>query len=266
MYSIEHKKYLKKLKLKNIYIKIVQISIIIIFITLWQILSNKNIINTFIFSSPKNILKCLINLHKTNNLYNHIWITLYETLISFILSTVIGITIAIIMWSNKTFAKILDPYLTLLNSLPKVALGPIIIIWFGANIKSIIVMALLISIIITIINAYQGFINVDKNQIILMKSFKANKIQILKKLIIPANYNTIINILKINISMSLIGVIMGELLVSKKGLGYLIMYGSQIFNLNIVMTSIIILCIISIILYYLITIIEKIIIKNPSQI
>ncbi len=262
MYSLEHKKYLKKQKIKNIYIKIIQISILIIIITIWQILTNKNIINPFIFSSPKNIIKCLINLHKTNNLYIHIWTTLYETILSFTLSTIIGIAIATLMWSKESIAKILDPYLTLLNSLPKVALGPIIIIWFGANMNSIIVMALLISVIITIINIYQGFINVDKNQITLMKSFKAKKIQILTKLIIPANYSTIINTLKINISMSLIGVIMGELLVSKKGLGYLIMYGSQVFNLNIVMTSIIILCIFSIVLYYIITIIEHIIIKN----
>lgn len=262
MYSLEHKKYLKKIKFKNIYIKLIQMSILIFFLIIWQILADKKIINTFIFSSPKNILKCLINLHKTNNLYNHIGITLYETLLSFTLATSLGILIAIIMWCNNTIAKVLDPYLTLLNSLPKVALGPIIIIWFGANMKSIIVMALLISLILTIINTYQGFINVNPNQIILMKSLKATKFQILTKLIIPSNYNTIINILKINISMSLIGVIMGELLVSKKGLGYLIMYGSQIFNLNMVMTSIILLCIISIILYYIITLLENIVIKS----
>ena len=161
------------------------------------------------------------------------------------------------MWWNDYFAKIIEPYLTLLNSLPKVALGPIIIIWSGAGIKSIIIMALLISTIISIIDIYQGFINTDKNKIKLMKTFKATKFKILKKLIFPSNINTIVSVLKVNISMSLIGVIMGEFLVSKEGIGYLIMYGSQIFNLNLVIAGIIILSIISIIMYYLVKIIEN---------
>jgi NitT/TauT family transport system permease protein len=165
------------------------------------------------------------------------------------------------MWWNDFIAKVINPYLTVLNSLPKVALGPILIIWAGANMNSIIIMALLISVIITIINAYHGFSSVDENRIKLFKSFKATKWQIFTHLIIPSNINTIFNILKINVSMSLIGVIMGELLVSKEGLGYLIMYGSQVFNLNLVMTGIILLCLLSIIIYYIIVRIEKKFIK-----
>ena len=257
MYSKEHIKYLKKLKKNNFMIKLFQISIIIIFIITWQILADFKLIDTFIFSSPKLVLNCFINLYKSNNLLSHIWITLYETIISFSLATILGIIIASILWLNKNLAKIIDPYLTILNSLPKVALGPIIIIWFGSGIKSIIVMALLISLIITIINIYLGFISIDNNKIKLMKSFKATKYQIYKKLILPGSINTIISSLKINISMSLIGVIMGEFLVSKSGIGYLIVYGSQVFNLNLVITGIFILCIVSAIMYYLINLIEN---------
>lgn len=257
MFSDEHKLYLKNIKKNNFLIRLSQFIIIILFIIIWQILANKNLINTFIFSSPKKVIDTIINLHQTNNLYQHIWVTVYETLISFLLGTLIGIVIATIMWWNKFIAKVVDPYLTVLNSLPKVALGPIIIIWSGAGIKSIILMALLISTIITIINVYQGFSDTDVNKIKLMKSFSANKRQIYTKLILPANYNNIISTLKINISMSLIGVIMGEFLVSKSGLGYLIMYGSQVFNLNLVIAGIVILCIIAAIMYYLILYIEK---------
>ena len=257
MYSYEHINYLKKIKKKKLIIKFIQISIIILFITIWEFLAKKNIINTFIFSSPSKIINTITNLHKTNNLYKNIFITIYETLISFFLATFIGIIVATLMWWNDYFAKIIEPYLTLLNSLPKVALGPIIIIWSGAGIKSIIIMALLISTIISIIDIYQGFINTDKNKIKLMKTFKATKFKILKKLIFPSNINTIVSVLKVNISMSLIGVIMGEFLVSKEGIGYLIMYGSQIFNLNLVIAGIIILSIISIIMYYLVKIIEN---------
>ena len=151
----------------------------------------------------------------------------------------------------------MDPYLTILNSLPKVALGPLIIIWAGASIKSIIIMSLLISTFITIINLYQGFISTNENYITLFKSFKARKIDIFTKVIIPSNKENILSTLKINMSMNFIGVIMGELLVSKKGLGYLIMYASQVFNINLVITSIVILGLLSFIFYYLINYIEK---------
>lgn len=262
MYSKEHKEYIKKIKINKILIFLVQITIITGLTIIWQFLADKQIINTFITSSPKEVIKTLINLYNQNNIFNHIYITIYETFISFILGTIIGTLIAIILWWNKFIAKVMDPYLTILNSLPKVALGPIIIIWAGASINSIIIMALLISIIVTTITVYNGFSNTDINKINLLKSFKANKFQILKMVILPSNYPTIISSLKINVSMSLIGVIMGEFLVSKEGIGYLIMYGSQVFNLNLVITGIIILAVVSYIMYMIVSYIEKILIRK----
>ena len=258
----EHINYLKKIKRNILLIKLTQISILILFIIIWQLLSDYKIINPFIFSSPKKVIECLISLHNANNLYNHIFITIYETFISFLLGTLLGILIASLMWWNKFLAKVIDPYLTVLNSLPKVALGPILIIWVGAGMQSIIVMALLISTIITIINVYQGFISVDPIKVKLMKTFRANKSQIYTKLILPATLPNIISCFKVNISMSLIGVIMGEFLVSKEGIGYLIMYGSQVFNLDLVITGTIILCIVAVIMYYLVLLIEKKLVKN----
>ena len=257
MYSNEHIKYLKKLKINSILVKITQILIFALFIIIWQILADKQMINTFIFSSPKKVLMCILNLHKTNNLYKHIWITVKETTLSFTLGTFIGLVIASIMWWFKFIAKTIDPYLTIINSLPKVALGPIIIIWAGSGMKSIIIMALLISVIVSIINIYQGFISVDDVKLKLMKALKATKYQIFIKLIIPSNTANIISTLKINISMCLIGVIMGEFLVSKAGVGYLIMYGSQVFNLDLVISGILILCIMATIMYYIVVIFEK---------
>jgi len=261
MKSEGYKKYLFKHKITKYLIILSQLLILIFLILLWQFLANHNLINTFITSSPKEVLNTIINLYQTNNLFHHIWITIYETIISFSLGTILGIIIAILLWYNKFIYKVIDPYLTILNSLPKVSLGPILIIWVGANIKSIIVMSLLISVIITIITVYNGFISTDINKIKLLKSFGANKFQILKYLILPSNYPTIISSLKINISMSLIGVIMGELLVSKEGIGYLIMYGSQVFNLDLVISGIIILMIVSYLMYLIISYLEKILIK-----
>ena len=260
--SLQYQKYLKKEKRNKILVILTQISITIFLIILWQFLADKELINVFIYSSPKKVIETIISLHLDNNLYNHIFITIYETIISFILGTLIGTIIAIILWWNKFLYKVIDPYLTILNSLPKIALGPIIIIIVGANINSIIVMALLISVIITILNVYTGFNNTDQNKINLLKSFQATKFQILKMVILPSSYPTIISSLKINVSMSLIGVIMGEFLVSKEGIGYLIMYGSQVFNLNLVISGIIILMIVSYLMYLIVSYIEKKLIKS----
>lgn len=260
--SKEYKKYLFKLKLNKVLILLTQIFILLFFIVFWQYSADHGWINTFITSSPKQVISTIIKIYTQNNLLTHIGITIYETLISFTLATVLGIIIAIILWWNKFLSKVLDPYLTVINSLPKVALGPIIIIWSGSNIKSIIIMALLISLIITIITVHNGFKTTDQNKINLLKSFKASKYQILKYLVLPSSYNTIISSLKINISMSLIGVITGEFLVSKEGIGYLIVYGSQVFNLSLVISGILILLIVSYLMYLIVSIIEKILIKN----
>ena len=257
MYSKEHKEYLKKLKINKFLVKFFQIFIIIFLIIIWQITANSGLINTFISSSPKAVITTIINLYNNGSLLYHIWVTFYEVILSFILGTLIGLIIATLLWRYKTLSKILDPYLTVLNSLPKVALGPIIIIIAGAGIKSIIIMALFISVIITIMDIYTAFSNTDYNKIRLMQSFKATKSQIYFKLILPSNFKNIISVLKINLSLTFIGVIMGEFLVSKAGVGYLIMYGSQVFNLNLVVTGIIILAFMASILYYFILFIEK---------
>lgn len=230
---------------------IVRIILVLLFIILWELLSSLGVINKFIFSSPSSILVTTIDLFKSYNLLSHITMTLFEIGISFILSMTIALIGSIILYTNKFLSDTVRPFLTMLNSLPKVSLGPIIIIWCGANIKSIILMAVLTSSITGIITIYNSFINTDYTYIKLFKSMHASKKDILFKLIIPYNKDTILNYANINISLTLIGVIMGELLVSKKGLGYLIEYGTQIFNLNIVMSSLMILSIISYILYKL---------------
>ena len=260
--SKEQNKYLKKIKKEKIFVIVMQIFLIFLFFSLWEYLSNNNIINAFIFSSPSKVCNTLVELIKTNNLFPHIWTTFYEIIIAFSIGLIASFIIAIILYQFPIIAKIIDPFLTMLNSLPKVALGPLIIIIVGANTKSIITMALLINLVVTTITIYTGFLNTDQNKIKLLKSFGASKSQILSHLVIPSSYETIISSLKLNISMTLIGVIMGEFLVSKKGIGYLIIYGTQIFNLSMVMSGILILIILSYIMYLIVGYIEKVLIKN----
>ena len=251
--SIEQRTFLRRILFNKIIVLLIQISLFMSIIFFWEYLSRNNLINSFIYSSPSKIINCLKELAISHNLFNHVWCTIEEIIISFTGGIFLGFIIAILLYQFKMLAKILEPFLIVLNSLPKVALGPIIIIIAGANLKSIIIMTLLINLIVTIMNLYNGFINTDQNKLVLLKSLKASKIQILKYLVIPGSLNTIISSLKINISMTLIGVIMGEFLVSKAGIGYLIIYGTQIFNMNLVMAGIFILIVLSIVIYLLVT-------------
>ena len=207
MKSEEYKKFLKKIKRDNFLVFFTQIFIIILFFIVWQILANKGLINTFLVSSPSKVFNTIIDLIKENNFWNHILTTLYEIIISFIIGNLIGLIFASILWFNKFLSRVFEPFLTILNSLPKVALGPLIIVWAGANTKSIIIMALLISAIISIINIHNAFKTTDENKIKIIKSMGGNKLQIFTKVVIPSNILNIIESFKINVSMCFVGVI-----------------------------------------------------------
>ena len=259
--SKEQKSFIRKYKLNKLFILIIQVLIVVLFLGIWEYLSSHNIINSFIFSSPSKVIDTIYGLYLDGNLFKHIWVTIYETLIAFIIGLILSIGISILLYLSNTLYKIFDPFLTCLNSLPKVALGPMIIIIAGANTKSIILMAILINLIVSIVVITNGFYGTDKTRLKLMKSFKASKYQILKYLVIPSNYKTIISSFKLSISMSLIGVITGEFLVSQAGLGYLIIYGTQVFNLDLVISGILLLVIISYILYKVVEYIEKLLLS-----
>ena len=198
---------------------------------------------------------------ETGELFRHLKISIYETLLGLFIGTFMGLVIAIILWSNKFLSKILDPFLVVLNALPKTALAPIFIIWAGTGVKGIVVVAISISLIVTILSAYSYFNNVSEEKIKMLKSFGANKLQILTKLVLPSNIVNIMGIIKINIGMSWIGVIVGEFIVSREGIGYLLTYGSQVFRLDLVMMSVVVLSIVAYIMYLFTTFIEKQIIK-----
>lgn len=261
MFSLEHKLYLRRCRINKLLVRFTQIIIVLLLILLWQIAADNSWINTFISSSPKKVIETIISLYNDGVLFHHIWITFYEVIISFVIGIFIGLIVSSLLWRFEFLSKVFDPYLTVLNSLPKVSLGPIIIIIAGAGVKSIIIMALFISVIISIMDIYQAFKNTDCNKIRVMQSFGASKRQIFFKLILPYNFSNIINVCKVNTGLVFIGVIMGEFLVSKAGVGYLIMYGSQVFNLNLVITGIILLAIMASFIYYLILFIQKRLLK-----
>ncbi len=215
--SNDRKKYLRKLKKDKISVIVVQIALVLGLIILWEVLANAKIIDSFIMSQPSRIWETLVNL-SSNGLLTHIGITCFETIVGFLSGAMLGIIIAIILWWSNFLSKVFDPFLVILNSLPKTALGPVIIVWVGSGMPAIIVMGLAISLIVTILEISNGFKNTDKEKIKMAKSFNSTKWQVLTKIVIPANISTFFNSLKINIGLSLVGVITGEFLVSKGGL------------------------------------------------
>ncbi len=252
-----NKSYLLKKRIEYLKILAIQIVIVISFFLIWEYAANQKIIDSFLFSQPSKIMKILKVYLADGELFYHIRISMIETILGLLIGTTIGIIIAIILWWFKTLAKIFTPFLIVFNALPKTALAPIIIIWVGTGVSGIIVVAISISIVMTIITAYNNFMQVEEEKIKMMRSFNASKWQILTKLIIPANFVNIVTIIKINIGLTWVGVIVGEFLVSKAGLGYLIVYGTGVFKLDLVMMGIMVLAIIAFLMYEIVNIFEK---------
>ena len=254
---IEHQIYVDNIKKYKRKIILFRILILILFFAFWEISGDLKWVDPFLTSTPSRMWKSLVEIYKEGTLFRHIFITCFETIIGFTLGTVLGTLIAILLWLSDFACEVLDPYLVVLNALPKVALAPIIIFWVGNGLKAIILVALLISIVVTIINILNGFKSVDNDKIKLLKTFGANKAQILYHLIIPASIPTIISTLKINVGLSWVGVIMGEFLAAKEGLGFLIIYGGQVSQLDMVMMSIIILSLLAYLMYEGVELLEK---------
>lgn len=260
--SLEHIGYLRRVRMEKIYIRIIQFMIVVVALGLWELCANAKLVDPFITSQPTRIIKTMIRLYEEGVLLHHIGITCLEAIVAFVLGTLLGTMIAIILWWSKFLYKVLEPYLVVLNSLPKIALGPVFIVWIGAGPAVIIVMTLAISLIVTTLEVLNGFLAIDEDKIKLVQTFGGTKFQVLTKVILPASAPTFINALKINVGLSWVGVIVGEFLVSKAGLGYLIVYGGQVFKLDLVMTSVIILGIAATVMYQGVVLLEKLLLKN----
>ena len=255
--SVEYIKFIKKEKYYKLLVVFLQLLLLVAFFAVWEVAANRGWIDPFIFSSPARMYNMFINMVTDGNIFRHIWSTSFAVMVSFLLGTILGVLVSVILWLSKILTDVLNPYLVVFNAMPKTALAPIIIVWFGNNMRAIVVVALLISIVVTILNVSSGFLQVEKDKIKLIESFNGNRFQILAKVIIPASFGSILNALKVSVGLSFVGVIVGEFLVAREGLGFLIVHGSQIFRMDMVMLSIIILCVLAWLFYQLVAILEK---------
>ena len=255
--SLVQQQYLSNHKKRKRFVTLIRMLILLCFFAAWEISTRIHVVDAFIFSSPSRILCCMTAMLADGSLLYHTGITVGETLISFVLVTAAGILIAILLWLNRSFSEILEPYLVVLNSLPKTALAPVLIVWLGNNMKTIIVAAVSVAVFGTILTIYTGFQSVDPEKIKLIYTFRGKKRDVLSKVILPSTVPLIISTMKVNIGLSLVGVIIGEFLAANAGLGYLIIYGSQVFKLDWVLMSILILCVLAGALYLVTGRLEK---------
>ena len=260
--SKEHFSYLQKQRNKSILINVLRISVLVLLLLFWEAAAYFEWVNHVITSYPSRIVKTIADLYENGTLFFHIGTTLGETLLGFFIAVVLGYSIALLLWWSEFMRKISEPYLVVLNALPKIALGPLIIIWCGTGSKAIIFMTVLIGLIIAILNMLGGFMATEDSKLLLLKSMGANKWQILTKLVMPSSIPTFISMLKISVGMAWIGSIMGEYIVSKAGIGYLIVYGGQVFKLDLVMSAVFILCLLAAAMYALVAFLEKLVVKT----
>lgn len=256
-----HQKYLLGERNNKIKVRLWQFGILIAFFGFWELSTALGWADSFFTSSPSRIAVTFIELCG-DNLFQHIGITLAECLIGFAISTIAGLLIAIALWLSITARKVAQPYLIVLNALPKVALGPLIIIWVGVGMQATIFMAVLICIIVTVMTVLDGFVATDENKLLLMRSMGASKFKQLIYVVIPSSLPTLMSVIKVNIGLAWVGTIMGEYLISASGLGYLIIYGGQVFKIDLVMTATVVLCVLAALMYGIVALIEKLFIKH----
>lgn len=261
--SDPYRAYLRKQRFNRWRVRISQIALLGIFLIIWEVAPREYWVNPMLTSYPSAIWPSFLDLLAHGNLIHHTLVTLLETVVSFMLSMTLGIAVAIALWWWPLVYRVLDPYFVVLNALPKIALVPIFYLWLGAQL-SIYGIAVAIGVFTTILMMYSGFAQADPNKVKLIRSFGGSRRQILQKVVLPSSVPAMMAALKVNVGLALVGVIVGEFQSAKAGLGYLIVYGSQIFQMDMVMVAVTILAVISLVMYSLVYLIEAAIARRRS--
>lgn len=255
--SAAHRRYLRRRRLRSVLVAATQLVLLVGIVAGWEWAARTGRLNPFIFSMPSRIWETTARMTTQGDLLVHLGATVSRTLLGFGLATLMGVAFASLLWWFPFLARVLDPYLVVLNSVPKVSLGPLFIVWIGMNVRSVLAMTVAISIVVTIVILHTAFRETDPNKILLLRSFGASRRQVFSKVVFPAAVPTLIGAVKVNIGLAWVGTVMGEFLVSGTGLGYLIIYGGQVFNMTLVMSSIVLLLIVSTVIYYAVDYAER---------
>lgn len=222
--------YIEKERIHKRRVTVLRIMLLVLLLTVWELCARLGIIDDFIFSSPSRVFFCFWGMVLDRSIFIHLGVTLLETVVSFGLVVILGILMAVLLWSSRSISEILEPYLVMLNSLPKSALAPMLIVWLGNNVRTIVVAAVSVAVFGSVLTLHNGFSNMDPDKIKLIYSLGGTRKDVLTKVLLPGSVPLIVSNMKVNIGLCLVGVIIGEFLAAQKGLGYLIIYGSQVFS------------------------------------
>lgn len=226
-------------------------------IIVWQVGVSVGWINSFLMGSPAGIANEAWRLIQSGQLLNDTVATVYATVVGFLAGSILGSIAGLLLWFSRTTARIIDPFVVALNGLPKIALAPMIIIWFGSGMFSKIMLAFVATFVVALLSAYQGTHQIDRNLINLMRSLGASRREIFTKVVAPATLPWIISAFRLNIGFALIAEIGGEFISSDRGLGRMIFVAGNLFNLNVVWVGVIMLMIVAIVLYIIVSQVAK---------
>lgn len=255
--SAAQQKYLRDRDFHRKKVCFLRVTLLILLVLIWEVSSRTGVINSFIFSSPSRIAVTAQQMAADGSLWLHLGVTLGETLVSFVIVTFLGLMMAILLWLSPSLSEVLEPYLVMLNSLPKSALAPLLIVWLGNHVKTVIVAAVSVAVFGSVITLHTGFREIDTDKVKLIYSLGGTKRDVMFKVIVPGSVPMIVSNMKVNVGLCLVGVIIGEFLSAKAGLGYLIIYASQTFKMDWMLMSIVVLCLVSTVLYQGIHMLEK---------
>lgn len=248
--------FMKRHKTRHRRIAFLRLLMLVLFLILWEVSARTGAIDSFFFSSPGKVMSLFCSMCRDGSIFPHIGITLFETIVSFLLVFLLSLSTATLLWYSSGLSAILEPYLVVLNSLPKSALAPLFIVWLGTGTKTIIVAGISVAVFGSVISFYTAFRQCDAEKITLIHTLGGTRRDVFRKVVLPSSVPLLLSTMKVNIGLALVGVIIGEFLAARRGLGYLIIYGSQVFQLNLVILNIILLCIIAMAFYQGIQLIE----------
>lgn len=260
-----HERYLLGVRRSKTIVRLWQVGLLLAFIGLWELLTAVGVLDAFFMSSPSRIAVTFVELCADGEFFGHIGITLGECLIGFAISMGVGSAVAVLLWLSERARRVAEPYLVVLNALPKIALGPLIIIWVGSGAKAIVLMAVLICVIVTTISVLEGLCSTAPDKLVLLRSMGASRLQILRYAVLPSALPAFLTTVKINVGLAWVGTVMGEYLVSGAGLGYLIVYGGQVFRTDLVMTATVTLCVLAGGMYGLVALAERLLRRRQKH-
>ena len=232
---------------------------------LWEAASRLRLIDPFFFSSPTEIFRTAVTKWQSGQLWRDIVYTASSTLLGFLLGTVIGSLVGLLFWFSRPVALVAEPWLIVLNALPKLALAPVLVILIGIGFASKVALAFLMTVIVAAMSAYGGVQTVDSALLTLLSSLGATKRQTFTRLVVPSALPSMITGLRVNIALAMAGSIVGEFIASDRGLGRMIVYAGTVFDLPLVWVGVVVLSVVSILMYACVVAVEKLLLRAVSR-